>query len=186
MTDTTPTPDRSHLALEEAVLGVVIKEMRARMKAVQDRYGEVKQQLQTALETDDVDKQPVKLPDGTRLGAVTRVEEKIGAVVTDEDALRAWVREHAADNIATRLVTEIRPAYLNLLLKEMTDRGEPRILIEETGELLDVPGIDFQPTRDAYHRYSPAKDATEAIAQAWRDGTLNELGLPELPHGEAA
>lgn len=188
MTDTTPppTPTRSDLALEEAVLGVVLKKMRERAKDVQKRYDSVKKELQRELETEEVDKQPVKLPDGTRIGAISKVEEAIGAVVTDEAALRDWVREHSKDNVTSRLVTEIRPAYLSLILKEMTKRGSAQILVPETGELLDVPGIDFQTVRSAYHTYKPAEDAADVIAQAWRDGHLSSFDLPELPTGEDA
>lgn len=170
--------ERSLLALEEAVLKTALGHLDARKKALAARYDEVRTRLRTTLAQEDVDRQPVKLPDGSKIGTVTYTPEKTGPKVTDEDALIAFLRTRARDQLDVKVVTTIRPAYLKALLAEIEQRGETQILDETTGELIDVPGVEFGTVRDAYHTYRPGKDATDAIAQAWRDGQFENLGLP--------
>lgn len=170
--------NRSLLALEEAVLKTALNHYDARRKKMAARYDEVRTQLRTTLAQEDVDRQPVKLPDGSKIGTVTYTPEKTGPKVTDEEALIAFLRTHARDQLDVQIVTSIRPAYLKALLAEIEQRGEAQILDEDTGELLDVPGVEFGTVRDPYHTYRPGKGAADAIAQAWRDGQFENLGLP--------
>lgn len=121
--------------------------------------------------------------DHTDIGKATYVAPEDAAVVTDEQALLSWVRTIAPTEITSRLVTEIRPAWLTLLLKQITDTGQAVWADPDTGELHDVPGITLQP-RPPYTRLTVPQAGKDALAEAWRTGTLTHIVLPELTTGD--
>lgn len=123
-----------------------------------------------------------ELPDGTRVAKVTLVSPDPAAVIADDKAFLAWVREVHPAQIHSRLVVEVRPAFVDVLLKEMTAAGVARWCDKETGELHDVPGVVME-GRAAYQRMTFEKAGKAAIAEAWRTGQLTMPGLaaPELP-----
>lgn len=167
--------DMQALALEETKLKTL-------MDAVSDRLKVVKTAMQQQLEATGASRVDAMLPDGTKVATISRPSPSLAARVIDEELLTQWVREHAPDELTSREVTEIRSAYLTALLAELTAAGVPRWCDKETGELHDVPGVAIQPTRSTTHSVRPTSTGREAIAAAWRDGTLN-LGLPELTAG---
>lgn len=152
----------------------VDKELKAAKK-------EVEAGLKAAKEATGTRQVGAELPDGTLVAKVTLVTPAPAAVVTDAKALLAWMRDHHPEQIASRLVVEVRPAFLDGLLKEMTAAGVPRWCDKETGELHQVPGVEMQ-GRAAYQRMTFEKAGKAAIAEAWRTGRLQVPGLmPELP-----
>jgi hypothetical protein len=121
--------------------------------------------------------------DGTDIGKASLVAPADAAVVTDQEALLAWVRTVAPSEVKTRMVTEIRPAWLAMLLKEATTAGAPVWADPETGEVHDIPGIQLQP-KATYAKLTVPAAGRVALAEAWRSRAVWRLALPELTTGE--
>lgn len=169
--------DMQELALEEATLKTLADLIGDRLKAV-------KQQMQERLQESGATRVTAQLPDGTKVATISRTDPKPAAVVVDEGALLAWVRQAAPGEVSTRLVTEVRPAYRARLLADITAVGAPRVVDEDTGEVHDVPGVEIRATRSTTHSVRPTDGGREAIAAAWRAGSLAELGVPQLVGGD--
>ncbi len=168
------------LALEEAVLKSLADSVGERLKATRER-------MQAALETSGATKLNASLPNGTKVGTVSQSTPKPKAVVTDPDALLAWVRETSPSEVASRVVVEVRPAYLAALLAEMTAAGAATVVDSTTGEVREVPGVEVRASRSASHSVQLVDGGREAIAAAWRAGHLAHLDLPQLgPAGSDA
>lgn len=121
--------------------------------------------------------------DDVAIGKATLVQPADAAVVVDEDALLAWVRMVAPSEITTRLVTEIRPAWRALLLKQLSGDGQLLWADDETGEIHEVPGVELQ-SKPAYVRVTVPAAGKVALAEAWRSRAVWRLALPELTAGE--
>jgi hypothetical protein len=91
--------DLQALAFEEAALKTLAD-------AVLDRLKEVKATMQEALLADGISKVEAKLPDGTKVATISRSEAKPAAVVANEDAFLAWVRENSAHNVTRSPVSK--------------------------------------------------------------------------------
>jgi len=120
---------------------------------------------------------------GVDIGKATLVQPKAAATVTDEAALLAWVREVAKSEVTTRLVTEIRPAWLAQLKKQIEAVGKAEWADPETGVIHNVPGIDLV-GRTARTRLTVPDAGKQAIASAWRNRLLDAVVMPELPAAE--
>lgn len=166
----------SELALEEAALKTLAD-------AVNDRLKEVKAAMQQQMDESGASRVDAALPDGTKVATISATSPKPAAVVTDPDLFLKWVREHSPQNITTRLVTEVRPAYQTALLAEMTAAGTAEVADKETGVVEEVPGVEIRATRSRGHSVRPVDGGREAIAQAWRSGALAHLELPQLTAG---
>lgn len=97
------------------------------------------------------------LPDGTKVGSVSRQGGERAAQVIDTEAFRVWVRdtypsEHVVEVIPAKVVTAVRPGFSSKVLAEATAAGVARYVDPETGELHDVPGVEILPSRAASHR----------------------------------
>ncbi|WP_432051213.1 hypothetical protein [Streptomyces xiamenensis] len=171
--------DLPELALEEAAL-------KALADLVGERLKEVKELMQQQLVDSGATRVDATLADGVKVATISRRSPTPAAVVTDEAALLAWVREYARGEVSTRVVTEVRPAYRKRLLDEITAAGTPRVCDADTGELHDVPGVEVRATRSATHSVRLAAGGPEAIAAAWRSGALGHLGMPQLSAGAAS
>lgn len=171
--------DLAQLALEEAAL-------KALADTVNDRLKEVKNAMQEQLVNNGISKVTASLPDGTKVATISRSDAKPAAVVVDEDAFLKWVQSVARDEVSTRLVTEVRPAYRASVLAQMTAAGVARIVDTTTGELHDVPGVEVKATRALTHSVRPSTGGKEAIAQAWRTGQLTHLNLLQIEAGDAS
>jgi len=125
-----------------------------------------------------------ELPDGTAIARVTLVSPDPVAVVADEQAFAAWVREHRPDQIRREFVTTVRETYVKALLAEMTAAGVPQWCDQDTGEVHTVPGIRMQP-RAAYARTTWEKQGKERVAEAWQSGQLTHLTMPQLTTGDS-
>lgn len=170
--------DMQQLALEEAAL-------KALSDAIGDRIKEVKADMQEALDSTGASRVEAKLPDGTKVATISKTEPKPAAVVVDPEKFLAWVREHSPANVVSRLVTEVRPAYTAALLAELTATGVPVWADKETGEAVDVDGVEIKATRGRTHSVRPVDGGCEAIAKAWRSGALAHLALPQITAGDA-
>jgi len=114
------------------------------------------------------------LPSGQQIASVTWVDPAPAPAVTDADALTAWVQANHPEQVTTRTVVEVRPAYLKLLLAEMKASGLPQAADPETGELVAVPGVEFT-VRTAHPRLTFTDGGRELAAEAWRSGQLGGL-----------
>lgn len=171
--------DMQQLALEEAALKTLAD-------VIGDRLKEVKTEMQEALDTTGASRVEAKLPDGTKVATISMTSPKPTAVVTDPDKFLAWVRENSPANITSRLVTEVRPAYVTALLAEMTAAGTAEVADRETGVVEAVAGVEIKATRGRTHSVRPVDGGREAIAEAWRSGALAHLPLPQITAGGAA
>jgi hypothetical protein len=170
--------DLQALAFEEAALKTLAD-------AVMDRLKAVKASMQEALVNDGISKVDAKLPDGTKVATISRSDAKPAAVITDDDAFLAWVRDNSAHNVTSKVVTEVRPAYRAALLAEMTAAGVAEWVDKDTGVIHDIPGVEIKATRSLTHSVRPTTGGREAIAEAWRTGQLNHLDLLQITQGGA-
>ena len=171
-------------ATRTAVLTAISERIDAELKAAK---ADLQAELKQARKDTGTSQIGAELPDGTAVAKVTLVTPKPAATVTDPAAFLAWVRDHhpaGADNIVRRFVTEVRPAFVKTLLGEMTAAGVAQWFDSETGEVHAVPGVELQ-GRAAYHRFTFESDGQQLVAQAWQDGQLNGLLLPQLTQGDA-
>lgn len=113
----------------------------------------------------------MELPDGQDIGKVSLVQPKAAAVITNPDEFLAWAREVRPTEVATRLVTEVRPAWQALVLKQLTAAGTTEWADPDNGVIHTVPGVELQ-GRAAYTRMTVPDTGKAAIAEAWREGRL--------------
>jgi hypothetical protein len=169
---------------EAAEREAVLKTVHEKVKAAYDAAREDTQlQLDAAKKTTGTTRVAAELPGGTPLATTSLTTPKEEARVVDSDLFLKWVRDTYPDEVVSRVVTEVRTAFANRLLKEMGAAGVARVVNTETGELHDVPGVDVRVWRKATHRVLMADGAEQAIAAAWRDGRLAHLDLPQLTAG---
>lgn len=155
-------------------------------EAIGDELKTAKRELQDGLkaakEETGTQQIGIALPDGQDIGKATLVQPKAAAAITDPDLFLKWVRETRPTEISTRLVTEVRPAWQALLLKEVTAAGRPEWADPESGVIHEVPGVQMQ-GRTAYTRMTVPDEKRELIAEAWRTGALSHLPLPQITGG---
>lgn len=144
---------------------------------------ELQAELKAAKQETGTQKVGVSLPDGRDVGTASLVQPKATAVITDQEAFLDWARTVRPGEVVRRFVTEVRPAWQALVLKELTAAGVTQWADKETGEVHDVPGVEIQ-GRAAYTRLTVPDEGTAAIAEAWREGRLTAAILPELTTGE--
>jgi hypothetical protein len=168
------------LAATEAVLKALADQIEGQLK-------KVRADMQAGMDAAGATQVTAKLPDGTQVAKISLSDPKPAAMVTDPEAFLAWVRDHHPDKdaIVRRFVTEVRPATQAALLADMTAAGVPQWCDPETGELHSVPGVQIRATRSRSHRVLLSDDGRDAIAQAWRNGELAAVVLPELTAGGA-
>jgi len=169
-------------ARRAAVLSALVDAIGAELKTAK---ADLQAELKAAKEETGTQQVGVTLPDGQDVGKVSLVQPKAAAVVTDEKAFREWVATVRPGEVASRVVTEVRPAWAALVLKEATAAGVARWCDKETGELHDVPGMEIQ-GRTSYTRMTLPDEGRAAIAEAWRTRQIDHLILPQLTQGGAA
>lgn len=133
--------------------------------------GQVRDELEPQLEADEG--VAAILPDGTRIGTTKRSKPSTSAVVTDDAALLAWVKEHRPDEI----VESVSPAFLAHLKESCKRHGDA--IYEATGEI--VPGIELLTGSCSY--LPQADDAAVPLVRS-RLAELISGGLLALPSGE--
>lgn len=116
----------------------------------------------------------VKLPTGERVARISLIGVSAKPTVTDEDTFLAWVAEHHP----TEVVTVVRPSFQKALLDRCSPVDDVTCVDNSTGEV--VPGVTaHDPHRTSIRVTYTKGEGREAIASAWRDGTLVVPLLPE-------
>jgi hypothetical protein len=164
-------------AVLKALLDAIDAEYKAKRAEVQALIDEVREQTGVKPQV------AAALPDGTVVAKVSVPDAKPAAVVTDEKAFTAWVRDNFPTEIERRFVTEVRGSFARRLLDEMTAAGTPRWVDQDTGELHEVPGVEVRPTRSTSHSVRFEKAGREDIAAAWRAGLLGQAAPAALLPG---
>ncbi|MFG3037808.1 hypothetical protein ACGFYZ_12950 [Streptomyces sp. NPDC048330] len=174
-----------------AVLGALLDEVKQAHKTAR---ADAEALLEKQYKATGTSKTDALLPDGTKVGSISRRGGERAATVTDDDAFAAWVRdtfpsEFEIEMIPMRLETRVRPGFIAKVLAETTAAGTARYVNEGSGEVHDVPGVEIRPSRAASHqmtysRTSKAQALTgrELVARAWRHGVLAPDVLPALAH----
>ncbi|MFD7994515.1 hypothetical protein [Streptomyces mexicanus] len=173
----------------QAALGALLDEVKAAYNAARAEAHELLEQQYKATGSTKTD---ALLPDGTKVGSVSRQGGERAAQVVNEEAFRAWVRdhypsEHVVKVIPARVEVGVQPGFVAKVLAEATAAGTARYADPVTGELHDVPGVEIRPSKAASHRitYTRGSKATpvggrELVAEAWRSGALAAHVLPAL------
>ncbi|MEU8989996.1 hypothetical protein AB0C98_26795 [Streptomyces sp. NPDC048558] len=173
----------------EAALGALLDEIKTAYNTARTDVQNLLDQQYKATGTTKVD---ATMPDGVKVGSISRNAGERAAKITDGEAFRLWVRdtypsEHVVEVIPLQVVTRVQPAFAAKLLGEMTAAGVPQVADLTTGEVLDVPGVEIKPSRAASHRMTYTRGSTaqpaggrELVARAWREGTLAGHVLPAL------
>lgn len=195
-TVTAPDPAAIREAVtQQAVLGALLEEVKAAYAAARTDAEYLLTQQYRATGSTKVD---AMLPDGTKVGSITRTPGEIAAKVINEELFRAWVRdtyptEHIVEAIPMRIVAKVQPGFASKLLAEMTAAGRAQYADPTTGEVHDVPGVAIAPakaagTRITYGRKSKTQPLTgrELIGEAWRTTNLAAHILPALAPAPAA
>jgi hypothetical protein len=162
------------LAQQEATLKALADVVNDRLKAVR---AETQAALDTAEKETGTRQVAAKLPDGTPVATLSLTDPKPEAKITDVDAFKAWVMDAFPGEIERRFVAEVRPAFAEKILAEMTAAGVARLVDKETGELHDVPGVEVKATRSRNHSLRFKPEGKNAIAEAWQVGTLTLPGV---------
>ncbi len=147
--------------------------------AAKDARQKLEDELRAEKEKTGTQKVGISLAEGNDVGTASLVQPNPAAVITDEDAFKAWVigmGDRFASEIERKWVTEIRKSFTDLLLKQMTAAGVAQWADPSTGEIHDVPGVEMQ-GRAAYTRLTVPDEGKAAIAAAWRAGTLELPGM---------
>lgn len=187
---TAPDPAAIREAVtHQAVLGALLEEVKAAYAAARTDAEYLLTQQYKATGSTKVD---ATLPDGTKVGSITRTPGETAAKVINEDVFRAWVRdtyptEHVVEAIPMRIAAKVQPGFASKLLAEMTAAGRAQYADPTTGEVHDVPGVAIAPakaasTRITYGRKSKGQPLTgrELVAVAWRTTDLPSRVLPAL------
>lgn len=168
-------------ATRAAVLSALAEAIGDELKTAK---AELQAELKAAKETTGTQQVGVSLPDGQDVGKVSLVQPKAAATVVDDKAFLEWARKVRPGEVVSRVTTEVRPAWLSLVLKEITAAGVVQWCDKATGELHAVPGVQIQ-GRAAYTRMTLSDDDKSAIAGAWRTGALAHLAVPQIAAGGA-
>jgi hypothetical protein len=158
------------------------------LDAVDDAYKatrtEVQELLDAAARETGMQKLGVSLPDGTQVATVSLSRGSAEAKVTDQDAFTAWVRAEFPSEVERQFVTTVRAAFTARVLKELTAAGGTEWADPATGVIHDVPGVQIAPSRARGHSVRFGETGKANVMQAWRDGLLAGVALPELTAGD--
>jgi hypothetical protein len=128
----------------------------------------------------------VSLPDtDTDIATVSLTAGSAEARVTDADAFKAWVIENYSSEIERRFVTEVRAAFQEKVLGALTAAGGIEWADPDSGVIHEVPGVAIAPARARTHSLRFKTAGKDKVMQAWREGRLAEVALPELTAGGA-
>ncbi|MFI9203307.1 hypothetical protein [Streptomyces sp. NPDC053048] len=175
---------------KEAVLKALFDQIE---KAYEAARTDVQAMLDEQQKTTGGTKFDAMLPDGTKVADIGLTGGEPAAKITDPQAFNTWARERFPSEAVTRLVKSVQPRFVELLLDQMTAAGVAQVVDEETGEVLDVPGVEIKATRKRSHsvrftRQSKTrpKAGRDLVAEAWREGKLAALVLPALAPASSA
>ncbi|MEH0470853.1 hypothetical protein QA943_18695 [Streptomyces sp. B21-097] len=187
---TAPDPAAIREAVtRQAVLDALLDQVK---KARDDARRDAADLLERQYKAVGTTKTDATLPDGTKVGSVSRQPGERAAQVVDAEAFRVWVRdtypsEHVVEFIPAQVVTTVRPGFSAKVLAEVNAAGTVQYADPESGEVHDVPGVEILPSRAASHRLTFTRGSQaqpiagrELVAAAWREGTIAAHILPAL------
>ena len=169
-------------AAREAVLKTLLDAVKTEYDAAR---AETQELLDAAAQESGTRQVGVALPDGPDIATVSLSSGEAAAKVIDEDAFTTWVIANFATEVERKFVTTVRKAFADRLLKEMTAAGSTEWADPETGVIHDVPGVAIAPSRARTHSVRFKKEGRDQVMQAWREGRLTGVVLPELTAGGA-
>jgi hypothetical protein len=153
--------------------------------AYKEARAETRQLLDAAAVETGARQIAVTLPDGPDIATVSLSSGEAAAKVVDEDEFTAWVIANYGTEIERKLVTTVRKAFVDRLLKEMTAAGRTEWADPETGVIHEVPGVEIAPSQARTHSVRFKKEGRDKVMAAWREGRLTTVALPELTVGGA-
>ncbi|MFF2522478.1 hypothetical protein [Streptomyces liangshanensis] len=159
--------------------------VKALADVVKEAGADVRKELQKGLdktaEETDVRSLAVSVPGGRQVATISLKTKLADAVVTDSEALITWalaaMPEHVEER--TRTIWNIAPDVLQDLLTAMTAAGAATWTHPETGETVTVPGIAITP-ESTTHAVTLRKNAGPELLEAYREGRLTGVSLPEI------
>ena len=169
-------------AMREAALKTLLD-------TVKDAYDAARKDTRAALESSaeesGVRQAAAALPDGPDIATVSLSSGSAEARVIDAEAFKAWVIEHYGTEVERRFVTEVRAAFQEKVLGALTAAGGVEWADPETGVIHEVPGVAIAPARARTHSLRFKTGGKDRVMQAWREGRLAAVALPELTAGGA-
>ncbi|MFJ6073646.1 hypothetical protein ACIQFU_22865 [Streptomyces sp. NPDC093065] len=169
-------------AAREAYLKTLLDVVNDAYKAARS---ETQQLLDTAAEETGARQVAASLPDGGDIATVSLSAGEAAAKVIDDEAFTAWVVANYGTEVERRFVTEVRGAFREKVLGALTAAGGLEWADPESGVIHEVPGVAIAPARARTHSLRFKKDGREQVMQAWREGRLAGVALPELTAGGA-
>lgn len=167
------------MTLKDAGLSVVAltalhDEIGAALKAAK---AESQDGLKAAKKENGTNRITVDLPgSGKTVAHITLVSPDPAAVVTDEEAFLAWVRDTCPSEVKREyvgFVTTVQPAFRKKVLAQMAAAGRAE-WVDGDGVIHEVPGVGLQ-GRAPYQRLTFTETGRQDIAAAWQSG---DLALP--------
>lgn len=164
------------------------------LDVVNDAYKEARTETQSLLDTAAMEsgtrQVAVTLPGGPEqpgvdIATVSLSSGEAAARVTDDEAFTAWVIATMPSEVERRFITEVRGAFRTKLLGELTAAGGTEWADPETGVIHEVPGVAIAPARARTHAVRFKTDGRDKVMQAWREGRLATVALPQLTAGGA-
>lgn len=162
------------LALEEALLKILAEKVRGRLKDIREAS---QHSLESCEKENGTRQVAAVLPDGTIVATMSLTEPGPEAKITDQEIFTSWVVKEFPDEIHRRFVTEVRPAFVTVLLAEMTKSGAPKIVDKETGEVREVPGVEVKTESSRSHSLRFKPSGRKDIESAWQSGILTLPGV---------
>lgn len=173
--------------------------LKALLDAIKEEYATARTEVQDLMtrhyKATGTTKLDAVLPDGTKVGSMTRSAGEAIAKVTDPEAFRVWVRdtyptEHTVTVVPAHTEVGVTPTFQAQILAEATAAGVAQYIDPETSELHDVPGVTIVPGKAPTHALTfaraskaDARPGRERVGDAWRSGGLAEIlpGLAPMP-----
>lgn len=140
---------------EEGRQFATLRALKRRLREIETHTGAV-----FLAQLDEGDSKAVALPDGTRLGRISKASGKRTAHVEDEREFLEWVKT----NHPSEIEENVRPAYRDRVLNSAKTHGEA--VDETSGEI--IPGVALR-TGDPYLSYRGEPDSDALIAAHWRE-----------------
>src|SRR5512134_2784553 len=154
---------------------------------VKEAYDAARKETRTALEASaeesGVRQVAATLPGGPDIATVSLSSGEAAAKVIDEEAFTAWVIAYYGTEVERRFVTEVRAAFRDKVLGALTAAGGLDWADPESGVIHEVPGVAIAPARARTHSLRFKAGGRDKVMQAWREGRLAEVALPELTAG---
>jgi hypothetical protein len=167
-------------AMREAALKTLLDTVKG---AYEEARTATRAALEASAEETGVRQIAAALPGGEDIATVSLTSGEAAAKVIDDDAFTAWVIAYYGTEIERRFVTEVRAAFRDKVLGALTAAGGIEWADPDTGVIHEVPGVAIAPSRARTHSLRFKAGGRDQVMQAWREGRLAAVALPELTAG---